>query len=125
MKILLKGLREGLGRLIIAGDYIFSPKKVLRDEVKQKEFDEKCQNLVLYQFYACPFCIKTRRNIRRLNLKIKTQNISSSVPSDERDELLKKGGKVQVPCLKIIKDDKVEWLYESDKIIAYLNNQFQ
>lgn len=35
-------------------------------------------------------------------------------------ELMRGGGKTQVPCLRIESDDKDQWLYESDDIIAYL-----
>ena len=42
-----------------------------------------------------------------------------------KQELVKKGGKQTVPCLRIKKqngDD--EWMYESMDIIAYLDNRF-
>jgi glutathione S-transferase len=38
--------------------------------------------------------------------------------------LVNQGGKLQVPCLRIEKDGKVEWLYESSSIINYLNDEF-
>ncbi len=120
MKLLIKGLREGVGRLIVLGDFIFSPTRIKRDEQTQKKVDEKCQNFILYQFYACPFCIKARRNIKRLNLRIQTRSVSEG--SEYREELLTQGGKIQVPCLKIKKGNEVEWLYESDAIITFLEN---
>lgn len=120
MKLLVKGLREGAGRLIIFGDFIFSPKRVQRDEQSQKEIDEKCKDLILYQFYACPFCVKTRREMKKLNLTISARSVSEGSPY--REELLTEGGKIQVPCLRIKKDDKTEWLYESNDIIKYLND---
>ena len=120
MKFLIKGLREGVGRLIVLGDFIFSPTQIKRDEQTQKKIDEKCQDFILYQFYACPFCIKARRNIKRLNLNIKKRSVSEGSPY--REELLEQGGKVQVPCLKIQKGNEVQWLYESDAIIKFLEN---
>ena len=36
-------------------------------------------------------------------------------------ELLKGGGKGQVPCLRIESEGQVEWMYESDEIINYLS----
>jgi glutathione S-transferase len=36
-------------------------------------------------------------------------------------ELIQKGGKKQVPCLKIIENGQESWLYESGDIIKYLN----
>ena len=64
MKWIIKGVREGLGRLIILIDFIFSPKKQQRTESDQEKINEEVKSIKLYQFYACPFCIKTRRAIK-------------------------------------------------------------
>jgi glutaredoxin len=120
MKFLIKGLREGVGRLIVLVYFIFSPKRIKRDEEIQKKIDEQCKNFALYQFYACPFCIKARRNIKRLNLNIEKRSVSEGSPY--RSELLEQGGKVQVPCLRIQKGNEVEWLYESEEIIKFLES---
>lgn len=37
-------------------------------------------------------------------------------------DLLKGGGKGQVPCLRIESEGQVEWMYESDEIINYLSS---
>jgi len=34
------------------------------------------------------------------------------------------GGKRKVPCLRIEEDGKTEWMYESNDIIAYLEQRF-
>ena len=98
MKWIIKGVREGLGRLIILIDLIFSPRKQQRTESDQEKINEEVKSIKLYQFYACPFCIKTRRAIKRLNLPIETRNAQSG---QYRAELLAGGGEVKVPCLKI------------------------
>ena len=121
MKILLKAMREGLGRLIVLIDWVFSPKKLKRSEKEQAEVNQQVESLKLYQFYACPFCIKTRRNIKRLNLPIETRNAQSG---QYRAELLAGGGEVKVPCLRIKEQDKITWMYESSDIIKYLNERF-
>lgn len=36
------------------------------------------------------------------------------------EELIKQGGKRQVPCLRIEQGSKVKWLYESADIVAYI-----
>lgn len=42
-----------------------------------------------------------------------------------REELIKKGGKQTVPCLRIEKQNgEDEWMYESMDIIAYLDKRF-
>ena len=121
MKWIIKGVREGLGRLIILIDFIFSPKKQQRTESDQEKINEEVKSIKLYQFYACPFCIKTRRVIKRLNLPIETRNAQSG---QYRAELLTGGGEVKVPCLKIESDEGVQWMYESTDIIQYLEKRF-
>jgi len=121
MKLALKALREGLGRLIILIDWIFSPSRLKRTNDVQAEVNQKTATLKLYQFYACPFCIKTRRAIKRLNLQIETRNAQAG---EFREELGLMGGKVKVPCLKIEDEDDASWIYESDAIIAYLEKRF-
>jgi len=121
MKWIIKGVREGLGRLIILIDFIFSPKKQQRTESNQEKINEEVKSIKLYQFYACPFCIKTRRVIKRLNLPIETRNAQSG---QYRAELLAGGGEVKVPCLKIESDEGVQWMYESGDIIQYLEKRF-
>jgi glutaredoxin len=121
MKWIIKGVREGLGRLIILIDFIFSPKKQQRTESDQEKINEEVKSLKLYQFYACPFCIKTRRAIKRLNLPIETRNAQSG---QYRAELLAGGGEVKVPCLKIESEEGVQWMYESTDIIQYLEKRF-
>ena len=121
MKWIIKGVREGLGRLIILIDFIFSPKKQKRTESDQERINEEVKSIKLYQFYACPFCIKTRRVIKRLNLPIETRNAQSG---QYRAELLAGGGEVKVPCLKIESNEGVQWMYESADIIQYLEKRF-
>jgi len=121
MKWIIKGVREGLGRLIILIDFIFSPKKQQRTESDQEKINEEVKSIKLYQFYACPFCIKTRRAIKRLNLPIEMRNAQSG---QYRAELLAGGGEVKVPCLKIESEEGVQWMYESTDIIQYLEKRF-
>lgn len=46
-----------------------------------------------------------------------------------RYELQQQGGKVTVPCLRIAPSpteaDQVQWLYESNEIIRYLQQRFE
>jgi glutaredoxin len=77
----------------------------------------------LYQYKACPFCVKVRRAMKRQSLSIETRDAKRCANSLE--ELLNGDGKLKVPCLKIENDDgKVSWMYESSDIIRYLENRF-
>ncbi|CAC9442956.1 Glutaredoxin [uncultured Gammaproteobacteria bacterium] len=123
MKLLLKGFRNGLGAIIALISWLIPVRKVKRGESKQQEVDQQTANIELYQFFGCPFCIKTRRVIRRLNLKIVTRDAQNRQGA-YRAELLKATGKTQVPCLKITNGDQVEWMLETSQIIAYLEKNF-
>lgn len=113
-------VRNVLGELIVFLNWVFKPSQLKRSPEAQALLDQKCKSLFLYQFHRCPFCVKVRREIYRLNLKIELRDIKKN--SQYRSELLDDGGKTMVPCLKIVSEDGVEWLYESSDINAYLNN---
>lgn len=62
---------------------------------------------------TCPFCQKVLRYLKTRGIEVPLRDISAD--SDALDELVRVGGKQQVPCLFI--DGKP--LYESDDIIAH------
>jgi glutaredoxin len=110
-----------LGRIILLLNFIFSPKKRQRPESEQAKIDLQTQNLSLYQYNACPFCVKVRREMRRQNLNIA---LVDAKQDNNKQVLSIQGGKLQVPCLKINNDGKTEWLYESKAIMNYLNDNY-
>jgi glutaredoxin len=118
-----KVVRAVLGPILLFLDFITSPKGVERPASEQQAIDSKTAVLALYQFRACPFCIKVRRAIKRLSLNIELRNAQHDQVN--RQALLQGGGDIKVPCLRI-HDAAGEdiWLYESDEIIAYLNKHF-
>lgn len=120
---LLKALRNGLGQLVIFIDFITRPKKIKRSETAQQQVDEQSQLLSLYQFKACPFCVKVRRNLHRLNVNVKLHDAKND--PTRRQELADQGGKIKVPCLRIQQDGQDKWLYESKEINAYFNQCFE
>ncbi|SFB86012.1 hypothetical protein SAMN05216344_104181 [Polaromonas sp. OV174] len=48
--------------------------------------DLACQDLELYQYKTCPFCIKVRQEVRRLSLNI--PRIDTQAEGRDRAELL-------------------------------------
>ncbi len=120
--MILKLLREGLGRLIVAIDWLTRPRPVQRTPEQQKLVEEQVRGMKLYQLYACPFCIKTRRALRRLNLPIETRDVRQGSPY--REELEQGGGRIQVPCLRIESGGEEVWMYESGDIIRFLEQRF-
>jgi glutaredoxin len=117
----LKLLRNGLGYLFVFISFFIPVKKQKRTTEEQACVDNKTQSLTLYQFYPCPFCLKTRRAIKRLGLNIQTKEARNE---PARAELLSGGGEIKVPCLRIETKDEVIWMYESSDIMAYLEEQF-
>ncbi len=111
-------IRWPIGRLILLFSAIFSPTAIKRSTEQQQQIDQSTKNLMLYQLPACPFCVKVRRSIKRNALKIELRNINQQ--DDYREELISEGGKATVPCLRIVKDEQVQWLYESNDIISHL-----
>ena len=122
MRFFLRLLREGSGRLLILIDWLFKPSVVKRNDEEQAKVDQETKILKLYQFYACPFCVKTRRAIKRLNLKVETRDAQTA--GQFRKELELSGGKIKVPCLKVEGSGEATWIYESNDIIKYLDERF-
>ena len=122
MRFFLRLLREGSGRVLILIDWLFKPSVVKRNDEEQAKVDQATKILKLYQFYACPFCVKTRRAIKRLNLKVETRDAQTA--GQFRKELEISGGKIQVPCLKLEGAGEATWIYESSDIIKYLDERF-
>ena len=72
----------------------------------------------LYIRYTCPYCIKVLDFMEKRGIELPLRNISED--AEALHTLRTVGGKQQVPCLFI---DGVP-MYESDDIIAYLNEAF-
>lgn len=122
-KIFFKTIRLILGPIVLFVDFITTPRGIKRPAEVQQKIDQEVRNLALYQFKTCPFCIKVKRNNKRLSLNIETRDAQHN--PTYRDELLQGGGQVKVPCLKIV-DEKgnANWMYESDEIMQYLQDRF-
>jgi glutaredoxin len=127
MKILIryffKGLRIVLGPVLLLWNTISSPAGTQRSPDAQNEIDEQTKGLTLYQFKTCPFCIKVRREIKRLSLNIENLDVQHN-PQNKQD-LLEGGGLTKVPCLKIDNENgDATWMYESADIMKYLRDRF-
>jgi glutaredoxin len=116
-------IRQILGSIILFLERNFKPKSIERSEEEQRKVDQQLQTMALYQFPACPFCVKVRRTMKRLNLNIELRNVQQE--NQWRSELSREGGKIQVPCLKIEEADGTSvWMYESSTIVNYLTRRF-
>lgn len=120
--MLIKALRIGLGQLVVFADWISRPRKLKRSPEAQAEVERATANLALYQFHACPFCVKVRRTLHRLNLPVQLRDAKHD--GEHRQALEQQGGRIKVPCLRIEENGQSTWLYESKAIIAYLDQRF-
>jgi len=123
MKYIFRLIRWPLGQIVILIDRLTRPQAPSLSAEKRAEFDANTANMKLYQFQQCPFCIKTRRTIRKLGLNIELRDARND--PHWNSELINEGGRYQVPCLRLVKDDgSIEWMYESDDINQYLQSRF-
>ena len=116
-------IRLILGKLILLLNWLFTPSSVQRDADLQAGIDQQTALLTLYQYEACPFCVKVRRAMKRKALAIATRDVKRN--QSAKTELLAGGGVLKVPCLRIEDEQgQVEWMYESSNIISYLEGRF-
>lgn len=116
-------LRLLLGPIVLLWEKLTTPKGMERTTEQQQWADRESALLALYQFKTCPFCIKVRREIKRLSLNLQLNDAQHD--PEHRQALLQGGGELKVPCLRI--DDgqgEVTWMYESDEIIKFLRKRF-
>jgi glutaredoxin len=100
-----------------------APQPISRPQEYQNRIDQQTQRMSLYQFEGCPFCIKVRRALKKMNLKIELRDAQNN--EHYKRELIQEGGSHQVPCLRIEKDNgSVQWMYESSDIILFLRERF-
>lgn len=122
-RLFFKTLRLVLGPLLLLWERVATPAGIVRPEQKQRRVDDATKKLKLYQFKTCPFCIKTRRAARRLSLKI--EQLDAQHDPGVREALLKGGGEIKVPCLRIEEPSgEIRWVYDSVAIIQYLEERF-
>lgn len=75
--------------------------------------------LTLYVKTGCPYCIRVLNAGNELGVEFEEKNIKDDAVADE---LIKRGGKRQVPYL--VDDERNIEMYESADIDAYLRAQY-
>jgi glutathione S-transferase len=74
----------------------------------------------LFHDESCRYCLRVRRFMVEAGLDIPLRDVQRD--RDARAELIAAGGRATVPCLRIERDDgTVDWLYESGRIVDYLD----
>ncbi len=114
-------IRWILGTLILSVNWLTTPRGVKRSPADQAAIDSQTSALTLYQYKACPFCVKVRRTMKRQSLNIEIRDVKRSEAA--KNELLAGGGDLKVPCLRIDNGQgQLRWMYESGNIVEYLQN---
>ena len=119
--MILKVLRNAMGLPIVFFDWLTRPTPIRRSTEDQQTAQAALNGHALYQLYACPFCVKTRRAVHTLGVDLEARNINKH--PHFRAELEQGGGRVKVPCLRIEREGDVQWMYESKDIISYLESR--
>ena len=80
---LMAPIRFVLGKIILFLDFIFTPKGLQRAPALQAKVDQDAKMLTLYQLITCPFCVKVRRELKRLSVQLEIKNITiqNHIPS--------------------------------------------
>lgn len=78
--------------------------------------DGRSVDLELFKFDSCPFCVRVMRRVQALGLEGQIRYRDTMREPGAADELVRRGGEEQVPCLFI----DGEPMYESADIIAWL-----
>jgi glutaredoxin len=120
----MKLIRWILGKIIISLDLITRSTPVKRDAAAQEKINAISRRFSLYHFNACPFCVKVRRHLHHKAINIELRDAKNNL--GHKQTLIEEGGKHKVPCLRIEqKNSQVTWLYESNDIIAYLDEELR
>ena len=75
---------------------------------------------ILYIQTGCPYCSATIQALDMLGLPFESRNIESEV---YRDELLARGGKIQVPYF--VDTSRSVEMYESEDIAKYVQTHYR
>jgi len=118
----MRFVRWFLGKIILMLNFVFTPKGIIRSPELQQEVDKKASTMALYQFEACPFCVKVRRAMTRQSVQFDLRDAKNN--AIHREALFSNGGAIKVPCLCIEKEGETTWMYESSDIVAYLEKEF-
>ncbi|HET9641722.1 MAG TPA: glutathione S-transferase N-terminal domain-containing protein [Candidatus Paceibacterota bacterium] len=76
--------------------------------------------LTLYIKDGCPYCIRVLGSLKNIGVAFETKNIADDAVAGE---LVKRGGKRQVPYL-VDPERNVE-MYESEDIVKYLEDHYE
>ena len=116
----MKIIRAILGKMILFYDATFPPKVIVRrSPLEQLSLNAKTKMWTLYQIETCPFCVKVRRQMKRLAIEIPLKDVVKNQIAHQ--ELMEGGKQDMAPCLNYIDLlGNTKWMYESSDINEFL-----
>jgi glutaredoxin len=119
----MKLIRYIVGKIILFLDAAIPTGKCCPNNKEEgSTHSGQLSKMSVYQFEACPFCVKVRREFRRRGFDVEYRDAKNDKVHEK--ELIELGGRRKVPCLRIEKDGQDEWIYQSKKIIEHLDARF-
>lgn len=76
--------------------------------------------LILYTTPMCPYCKRVEAYLEEANIPYEERNVASNPAF--RDELLDKGGRMQVPFL--VDSERDTSMYESEDMLNYIAEHY-
>lgn len=112
----LKGLFWGLY------DKYFDVPAVARTNEEQSSLDRESRRIQLYFYRNCCDSVKIKRHCKYLGLRVVEKDVERV--NSYRNELLKGGGAIKVPCLRVEGRKGTKWYYHQEDIQKYLDKRF-
>lgn len=100
IRLFFRGVRLVLTPFVLAAHAMSRGKAIERPPQQQDLVQAAAANLTLYHFPTCPFCLKVRRKLHRLNINVALADAQHDATA--RELLKTSGGKLQVPALHIV-----------------------
>ena len=88
-------------------------------ESNQTQATERYQ---LFKTDLCGFCYRVRRWLDENGIEVPLRDINQDAEAFR--ELLSATSRTTVPCLRIEREDGVEWMFESIDIMRYLAQRY-
>ena len=80
---------------------------------------QKRDDLALYYYDYCPYCVRVLRALKRLGISVRMRHIHEQ--PEHRAELVAARGHATVPVLRIAQEGREDiWMPESQDIVRYL-----
>jgi hypothetical protein len=103
-------------------DKVVPVRPVERSAHEQLRLDRASRRMHLYFSPCCADSISVKRHCHKLGLRVVEKDVVRV--NAYRNELVNGGGDSRIPCLRIEKEGKTDWVYSLESILGYLNQRY-